>query len=96
MWSFHAVSEHAVVLHCICQEAQAELEAESAKGKLHPIRCDLTKQDEIAAMFEEIKKEYGVVHVCINNAGVVFDASLVSGNRDEWRNMMDVSKLLFK
>ena len=77
----------------LIQVTQAELEAESAKGKLHPIRCDLSKKEEIAAMFDEIKKEHGVVHVCINNAGLQFaDASLISGNPDDWQNMVDVSR----
>lgn len=90
------VREGMVVVGCArnvdqIKAIQAELEAESAKGKLHPIQCDLTKKDQIAAMFDEIKQEYKVVHVCINNAGLAFDAPLVKGNPDDWQTMMDVN-----
>ena len=70
---------------------KSELEAESASGKLHPIQCDLTQKDQIAAMFKEIKKEYKVVHVCINNAGISFGAHLVRGKPEDWQTTLDVS-----
>nr|XP_054756473.1 dehydrogenase/reductase SDR family member 11-like [Lytechinus pictus] len=73
------------------QAIKCELEAESAPGKVHPIQCNLTKKDQIAAMFEEIKKEFKVVHVCINNAGLSFGAHLVKGNPEDWQEALDVN-----
>ncbi|XP_041465341.1 dehydrogenase/reductase SDR family member 11-like isoform X1 [Lytechinus variegatus] len=73
------------------QAIKSELEAESAPGKVHPIQCDLTKKDQIAAMFEQIKKEFKVVHVCINNAGLSFGAHLVKGNPEDWQEALDVN-----
>ena len=41
-------------------------------------------------MFEQIKKQYGGVDVCINNAGLGHDAPLLSGATEHWRNMLEV------
>ncbi len=49
----------------------------SAKGKLHAFQCDLSKEDEIVAMFEWIKSNVGGVDVCINNAGAADKAKLL-------------------
>jgi NADP-dependent 3-hydroxy acid dehydrogenase YdfG len=81
------------------QDIQHELKTE--KGQLIPIKCDLTREDEILAMFERIQSELGGVDVCINNAGLSHCAPLLSGSTADWRNMLDVSgfvlffKLLF-
>lgn len=47
------------------------------KGSFLPIKCDLTKDGDIYALFETIKKEYGGVDICINNAGLSYDKSLL-------------------
>ena len=46
-------------------------ELKGQPGSLLPIKCDLTKDDEVLAMFARIKRELGGVDVCINNAGLV-------------------------
>ena len=54
-----------------------ELTSSGAKGKLHPLKCDVTKEDEIVAVFDWIKKNLGGVDVCVNNAGLGDIASLL-------------------
>ena len=70
----------------------------SISGSLHAIKCDLTKEDEILAMFAEIKEKFGGVDVCINNAGLNHARSIgagsmgiLNGETDKWRNMLEVS-----
>ena len=60
------------------------------KGKLVPMRCDVTKEDEILSVFESIKKDIGGVDVCINNAGMAVDAPLLTGKTEDWRRMFEV------
>ncbi|XP_033628392.1 dehydrogenase/reductase SDR family member 11-like [Asterias rubens] len=72
----------------------------SISGSLHAIKCDLTKEDEILAMFAEIKEKFGGVDVCINNAGLNHARSIgagsmgiLNGETDKWRNMLELNVL---
>lgn len=76
------------------QSIRDELKAE--KGQLIPIKCDLTKEEEILAMFKQIQKDLGGVDVCINNAGLSHCAPLLSGSTADWKNMLDVNFNFFK
>ncbi|GFT92051.1 hypothetical protein NPIL_676911 [Nephila pilipes] len=60
-------------------------------GKLVAIKCDLNQESEIHALFDEIRKTFGRLDVCINNAGLSHDAPLLSGSTSDWRNMLDVN-----
>ncbi|KAB7501935.1 Dehydrogenase/reductase SDR family member 11 [Armadillidium nasatum] len=64
---------------------------EVKKGKLVAMKCDLTKDEEVIAVFDQIKKEYNGVDVCINNAGFTNNKPLLSGQPSEWREMLDVN-----
>lgn len=41
-------------------------------------------------MFSHIKKTYGAVDVCVNNAGLAIVAPLLSGETSAWKNVFDV------
>jgi NAD(P)-dependent dehydrogenase (short-subunit alcohol dehydrogenase family) len=47
-------------------------------GKLYPIKCDVSKEEDILYAFSEVKKKLGGVDILVNNAGVVHEA-LLSG-----------------
>ncbi|KAL7634969.1 UNVERIFIED_CONTAM: hypothetical protein RMT77_013954 [Armadillidium vulgare] len=64
---------------------------EEKKGKLVAMKCDLTKDEEVIAVFDQIKKEYKGADVCINNAGFTINKPLLSGQPSEWREMVDVN-----
>ncbi|XP_050723015.1 dehydrogenase/reductase SDR family member 11-like [Eriocheir sinensis] len=66
-------------------------ELKGQRGTLIPIKCDLTKDEEVLAMFAKIKKDLGGVDVCINNAGFTHNKSLLEGSPKEWREMMDLN-----
>ncbi|CAH1796294.1 unnamed protein product [Owenia fusiformis] len=71
------------------QKASEDLK--SSNGSLYAIKCDLTKEDEILAMFNEIKLKFGGVDVCINNAGLAHAETLLTGSTEKWRNMLEVN-----
>jgi len=74
-------------LESLCKEA-TDLNQDAS---IKPIQCDMRNESEILSMFEQIKNEWGGVDICINNAGLLNDAPLLSGDTDKWREMLDVN-----
>ncbi|XP_018325330.1 farnesol dehydrogenase [Agrilus planipennis] len=66
---------------------------EGAKGKLHAVKVDITKENEIIDGFEWVKKNLGPVHVLINNAGVARTTSLIDGETQKWKDILDTNVL---
>jgi len=62
-----------------------------ASGEVCPVRCDLRRESDIMDLFQLIRDNYGRLHVCINNAGLVRLNTLSEGNTEEWKEMLDVS-----
>ncbi|RXG57695.1 Dehydrogenase/reductase SDR family member 11 [Armadillidium vulgare] len=62
-----------------------------AKGSLLPIKCDLTKENDVLNLFDKIKEEFGGVDICINNAGLSNGKKLLEGTVEEMREMTDVN-----
>ncbi|XP_045613493.1 dehydrogenase/reductase SDR family member 11 [Procambarus clarkii] len=60
-------------------------------GSFTPVKCDISKDDDILSLFATIKKEFGGVDVCINNAGMSHGHSLLEGTTEEWREMLDIN-----
>ena len=54
------------------------------------VKCDVSKEDEVKAMFAAAKAEFGGVDMCVNNAGFALDAPLLSGSTEDWRSMLEV------
>ena len=55
------------------------------------MQCDLRKESDIKNMFNMIQTKYGGLDVCINNAGLIQVAPLLSGSTEAWREMLDVN-----
>ena len=72
----------------ILQEMTVSLKRE--KGSLHAIPCDLREEGQILSMFEKIKGLHGGVDVCFNAAGLGKIASLINGETEKWREVLDV------
>ncbi|CAL1260839.1 unnamed protein product, partial [Larinioides sclopetarius] len=53
--------------------------------------CDLTKESDILSMFDEIRRTFGRLDVCINNAGLGYKCSLLTGSTSYYRKMLDVN-----
>lgn len=66
---------------------------EGAKGKLHPLKADVTKEEDILAAFDWTSKNLGPVHILINNAGIVQQTTLVEGETEKWKKVFDTNVL---
>eukprot|EP00118_Oscarella_pearsei_P024918 m.307116 g.307116 ORF g.307116 m.307116 type:complete len:255 (+) comp41917_c0_seq1:40-804(+) len=90
------VRDGMIVYGCARNVTQIEENAKRLKeapGKLHALKCDLVKEDEILAVFKRIKEETGGVDVCINNAGLSSGDNIIDGSTEGWRNTLDVNVL---
>lgn len=56
-----------------------------------PFVTDLTDHDQISALFEHVKEEYGGVDVLVNNAGTCFLTDFVDIAPDEFRQQMAIN-----
>ncbi|RXG58385.1 17-beta-hydroxysteroid dehydrogenase 13 [Armadillidium vulgare] len=62
------------------------------KGTFLPVECDVTKDEDIYALFDKIKETFGGVDVCVNNAGTVgYGLDLLNGKPEEWRQITNVN-----
>lgn len=49
------------------------------KGKMFAYQCDLSEENQILDMFKYIKETFGTIHVCVNNAAIIYDTSILEG-----------------
>lgn len=50
-----------------------------SSGKLHPVECDVTKEENVIAAFAWVKDNLGPINVLVNNAGITEESSLTGG-----------------
>ncbi|MCB9640120.1 MAG: SDR family NAD(P)-dependent oxidoreductase [Myxococcales bacterium] len=80
----------------VCARRVERLQALGEKLKMAPeqiIAADLRKEEDILSMFETIRKHWGGVDVLVNNAGLGRSTSLVNGDSEFWREMLELNVL---
>lgn len=60
-------------------------EIKAAGGKAIALQADVSKEDQVKAMFEQLLKEFDTIDIMVNNAGLQRDASLVEMTLEQWR-----------
>ncbi|XP_069683466.1 dehydrogenase/reductase SDR family member 11-like isoform X2 [Periplaneta americana] len=65
----------------------------SEPGKLYPIKCDITKDQELKDTFSWVKDTLGGVDLLINNAGTNKPHSLTDGPDEVFKRIVDVNIL---
>ncbi|KAJ8931746.1 hypothetical protein NQ314_015278, partial [Rhamnusium bicolor] len=61
------------------------------KGKLYPIKTDLSKEEDILNAFKWVKENLGPIHILINNAALNKSTSLTDGDIEIWKNVFAVN-----
>ena len=70
---------------------QKALDSYHAKGiEARGYVCDVTKEDEVAAMIADIEKEVGTIDILVNNAGIIKRIPMTEMSADEFRQVIDV------
>lgn len=52
---------------------------------------DIAKKDQIVAIVDEIKKEFGAISILVNNAGITRDNLLMRMKDDEWNDIINTN-----
>ncbi len=70
-------------------EAQVAL-AEAGPGAVY-YRCDVTDNEAVEQMVEQVVDEMGGLHILVNNAGIAIDGLLLLFQHEEWQRTLEVN-----
>ena len=83
-----------VVVNYVSGEAQARQvvdDIQGAGGKALAIRADVSREDQVQAMFREAIDTWGSIDILVNNAGLQRDAPLHEMTLADWQLVLDVN-----
>jgi len=73
-------------------EAEAVLkEITDAGGKGITYQCDVSKEDQVIKMFQDVISRFGTFDILVNNAGVQKDAKFTEMTLDQWNTVMGIN-----
>jgi len=64
---------------------------EDSGGKAIAIKADVSKEDEVQAMFKEMIEKFGTIDILVNNAGIQKDSPLESMSLADWQLVLNVN-----
>ncbi len=71
------------------ERIQSDLDAANLTGK--GMVLDVTQEDSIKALLEQIKSEYGAPTILVNNAGITKDNLLMRMKDEEWHDVINTN-----
>ncbi len=73
-------------------EAQAVVdEIKQAGGKAVAIQADVSKEDQVLHMFDEVRRQFTTLHILVNNSGIQQDAKFLDMTLEQWQKVIDVN-----
>ncbi len=60
-------------------------------GSFRPVKCDVTKEEDILSLFEVARKEYKGLHILVNNVGTTHVGPLLESRTEDLRDMMEIN-----
>ncbi len=60
-------------------------------GKAMAVRADVSREDQVRAMYEEIVNEYETIDILVNNAGVQKDSNFTDMTLEQWKRVIDIN-----
>ncbi|WP_228851568.1 SDR family oxidoreductase [Aegicerativicinus sediminis] len=73
------------------EEIAHNISQHSKCGDAIAIRCDVSNENEVLAMFKKTIDHFGTVDICIPNAGLQKDAPLHEMSLKDWQYVIDVN-----
>jgi NAD(P)-dependent dehydrogenase (short-subunit alcohol dehydrogenase family) len=89
---FAAEGATVVVVDLAADAARAVVaEIERDGGRAIAEACDVASVDQLRGVFDRVEREFGVLHVLFNHAGIPGPAGLQDVNEEEWHHAIDVN-----
>jgi len=60
-------------------------------GQAIAFQADVSKEEDVLAMFAAMYKEYGTIDILVNNAGLQKDSKFVEMTMDEWNTVIGIN-----
>jgi glucose 1-dehydrogenase len=89
-----AAAGAAVVVNYVSRPEDADRivkEIESKGGTAIGIQADVSKEDQVKAMFQKMFKEFGTIDILVNNAGLQRDAPFLDMTLEDWNFVLSVN-----
>lgn len=90
-----AFAREGAVLACVATtEGGAAATAEAIRahgGRAESYACDVSRADDVNALFERIAERQGTVAVLVNNAGIARDTLLMRMKDEDWERVLAVN-----
>jgi glucose 1-dehydrogenase len=83
-----------VVVNYISHPEVAEEVAHKIEGfgrKALAIKADVSKEDEVEAMYKQAIAEFGTLHISVSNAGLQKDAPFLEMTLDQWNTVIGIN-----
>ena len=74
------------------EEPALKLERELGSDKVKFYPCDISDEENVTSLFDQIKKEYSSVDVLVNNAGILKDNVIWKMSSKEFEEYVDKVK----
>lgn len=85
----------AIAYHLASEEKQviiADIKPPSKESEYFIFfKCDVTKGEEVDALFQKVIKKYGIPNALILNAGMGIHEKLLEGDPDKWKEVLDLN-----
>ena len=66
-------------------------EIKAGGGQAICLQADVSKEDQVQAMFRDMCKEFGTIDILVNNAGLQRDSAIENMSLADWQLVMDVN-----
>jgi len=89
-----AAAGAAVAVNYVSNEAdacQVVKDIESAGGKAMAVHADVSREDQVKAMFRKVCAAYGSIDILVNNAGLQRDAAFQDMTLEQWSFVLAVN-----
>ncbi len=73
------------------QEVADQINKESLCGEAIIVQCDVSKEEEVQAMFKRTIEKFGTVDILVANSGLQKDAALHEMTLKDWQTVIDVN-----